>query len=107
MQELDGAITAFNSDGTLNYVQDRNGNRITATYTSGLLTRLTHSNGAFLTLTYTSGLLTQVQDSAGRTSTYTYDAAGQHLLTYTDKYGQTSYTYVTGQGCPWKTHWLR
>ncbi len=100
LQELDGAITAFNSDGTLNYVQDRNGNRITATYTSGLLTRLTHSNGAFLTLTYTSGLLTQVQDSAGRTSTYTYDAAGQHLLTYTDKYGQTSYTYVTGQGAP-------
>ncbi len=81
-------------------MQDPNGNRITATYSGGLLTRLTHSNGSFLTLSYTNGLLTQLSDSSGRTSRYTYDATGQHLLTYTDEFGTTTYSYVTGQGAP-------
>ncbi len=100
LTEVDGSITTFNPDGTLNYQQDPNGNRITATYTSGLLTKLTHSSGASLTLTYTSGLLTQLTDSTGHTETYSYDPAGQHLASYTDTYGTTTYTYVTGQGAP-------
>ena len=33
LQETDGQIEAFNADGTLNYIQDTNGNRITAGYT--------------------------------------------------------------------------
>ena len=98
--EPNGDITAFNADGTLNYVQDSNRNRITATYTSGLLTKLTHANGSFLSFSYTNGLLTQVQDSSGRVGTYTYDATGQHLLMYTDQNGTTTYSYVTGQGAP-------
>ena len=98
LTETDGSSTVFNADGTLDYVQDSNGNRITATYTSGLLTRLTASNGEYLALTYTSGLLTKVTDSTGEVSTYAYDSTGQHLLSYTDEFGTTSYSYVTGQG---------
>ena len=45
LTEQDGQVTAFNADGTLNYVQDTNGNRITAGYTSGLLTSLTRFVG--------------------------------------------------------------
>ncbi len=35
LQETDGEIEAFNADGTLNYIQDTDGNRITAGYTGG------------------------------------------------------------------------
>ena len=72
LTETDGSSTVFNANGTLNYVQDSNGNRITASYnTSGLLAQLTASNGEYLTLTYTNGLLTKVTDSTGETTTYT------------------------------------
>ena len=30
LQETNGQVEAFNADGTLNYIQDTNGNRITA-----------------------------------------------------------------------------
>jgi RHS repeat-associated protein len=98
LKERDGSLTTFNADATLNYVQDTNGNRITATYSGGLLTRLTATNGAYLALSYTGGLLTEVSDSTGRSTTYSYDAASQHLLSSTDEFGTTTYSYVTGQG---------
>jgi len=98
LTETDGSSTVFNANGTLGYLQDSNGNRITATYTSGLLSRLTASNGEYLALSYTSGLLTEVTDSTGEVSTYAYDSTGQYLLSYTDEFGTTSYSYVTGQG---------
>ncbi len=99
LKETDGSLTVFNANGALNYVQDSNGNRITATYTGTLLTKLTASNGAYLTLSYNSnGLLTSVTDSTGESTTYTYDSTGQYLLSATNEYGTTSYSYVSGQG---------
>ncbi len=96
--ETDGTVLAFNADGTLNYEQDANANRITAGYTGGLLTSLTHSDGQSITIQYNAqGLITTVTDPAGRVSSYTYDSTGQFLTTYTDKYGTTTYTYLTGQ----------
>ena len=47
LQETDGQIEAFNANGTLDYIQDTNGNRITAGYTGGQLTSLTDTSGAF------------------------------------------------------------
>ena len=98
LTETDGSSTVFSGDGTLDYVQDSNGNRITASYTNGLLTQLTASNGESLALNYTNGLLTTVTDSTGEVSTYVYDSTGQYLLSYTDEFGTTSYSYVSGQG---------
>ncbi len=98
LKEPDGSLTTFNPNGTLNYVQDTNGNRITAAYSGGLLVQLTATNGSYLVLSYTNGLLTRVTDSTGRGSTYSYDAAGQHLLSCTTEFGTTNYGYVTGQG---------
>ncbi len=96
LHELDGSLTAFNANGTLNNVQDANGNRITAGYgASGRLVSLTESDGDALTLAYNGqGFLSQVSDPSGETAAYTYDAAG-HLLTATTPQGATQYGYVS------------
>jgi RHS repeat-associated protein len=93
----DGSIYAFNTNGTLNYVEDTNGNTITAGYNSqNQLTSLTDSNKEQFDLTYNSaGRLTTLTDSAGQTEMYTYDSANNLLMSYTDAYGTTKYTYVT------------
>ena len=98
LTELSGEVTAYNPDGTLNYAQDTNGNRITAGYTNGLLTRLTHSSGQFLAITYNGGgLISSITDSAGRTTTYNYDPANQYLMSVVDFDGQTTaFTYDLG-----------
>ena len=96
--QTDGTILAFNSNGTLNYEQDTNGNRITAgTNSSGELTSLTASNGSAIAIAYNAqGLISQITEPGGQTTGYTYDASGQHLLTFTDVFGKTTYTYATG-----------
>ena len=88
----------FNPNGSLAYMQDANGNRVTATYnSSGQLTLLTASNGSALTIAYNAqGLISKVTDPAGQTTTYAYDASGTHLMAYTDMYGTTDYTYLSG-----------
>jgi RHS repeat-associated protein len=95
LTETTGGATAYNPDGTLNYIQDTNGNRITAGYTGGLLTTLTHSSGQSLTLAYNSaGLASSITDSDGRTTTYHYDPTNQYLASVVYFNGQTtSYTY--------------
>ncbi len=97
LTEADGTATDYNPDGTLNYVQDTNGNRITAGYTAGLLTSLTASSGASITIAYNAaGLISTVYDSQGRDTTYTYDSSNQHLIAVTGFNGQTTrYTYDT------------
>ena len=93
----DGTVFQFNTNGTLKYVQDTNGNRITAGYNAqGQLASLTDSNGEYLDLTYNAqGHLSQLTDSNGQTETYGYDPTGHFLTSYTDIYGTTNYTYIT------------
>jgi RHS repeat-associated protein len=99
LRELDGTVPSFLPDGRLDYVQDRNGNRITAGYTGTLLTSLSHSDGDQLTLAYDAqGRLRTVTDPVGRTVTYSYDAADEHLTGVSSAQGTYAYTYVTGQG---------
>jgi RHS repeat-associated protein len=97
LQETDGTLTGFGSDGKVAYMQDTNGNKVTAGFTSGLLTSLTASTGQSLDFSYNSaGLITAITDSTGRTTQYTYDATNQFLLSVTDFAGRTtSYTYDT------------
>jgi RHS repeat-associated protein len=96
--QTDGTIIAFNPNGSLNYEQDTNGNRIAAGYnSSGQLTSLTASNGSAITIAYNAqGHISSITAPGGQTTTYTYDASGQHLLTFTDVFGKTVYTYATG-----------
>jgi RHS repeat-associated protein len=94
--EPNGTVYQFNTDGTLAYVQDANGNRITADYSNGRLATLTDANGEYLQLTYdTQGQLKTLTDSNGQTETYGY--TGQFLTSYSDIYGTTTYTYVNGE----------
>ena len=66
LTEADGTATDYNANGTLNYIQDTNGNRITAGYTSGQLTSLTASSGQSIIIAYNAaGLISTVTDSAG------------------------------------------
>jgi YD repeat-containing protein len=97
-RQTNGTILAFNPNGTLNYEQDTNGNRITAGYnSSGQLTSLTASSGSAITIAHNAqGLISSITDPGGRTTTYTYDSSGQHLLSFTDQFGTTTYTYATG-----------
>ena len=96
--QTDGMIIAFNSNGSLNYEQDTNGNRITAGYNpSGELTSLTASNGSAITIAYNAqGLISSITEPSGQQTTYRYDSSGQHLLTFTDEFGTTTYTYAAG-----------
>ena len=100
LTEVDGTVTAYNANGSLNYVQDTDGNRITADWTGSLLTSLTASSGQYLALSYNAaGLVSLITDSTGRTTTYAYDPSNQYLLSVTDFNGQTTtYSYeTTGQ----------
>lgn len=99
LKEANGLITRFRANGSLDFEQDTNGNRITASYNAGgQLTSLTHSNGKSLTIAYTAqGRVSTVTDPSGRVATYHYDAAGQHLTSVTTVDGTTQYGYVTGQ----------
>jgi RHS repeat-associated protein len=98
LTEADGQVTAYNPDGTFNYIQDTDGNRITAGYTGGLLTSLTDSSGQPLKIAYNSaGLISSISDSDGRTTTYSYDPTDQYLTSVVDFNGETtSYTYDIG-----------
>ena len=98
LTEKGGQVTAYNTDGSLGYVQDTNANRITAGYTGGLLTSLTASSGQSLTLGYNAaGLVSTITDSAGRTTSYNYDPTNQYLTSVVDFNARTtSYTYDTG-----------
>jgi len=97
---LDGTLTVFKTDGTLDYLQDTNGNRITVGYTGGRLTSLTASSDQSLTLAYNAaGLISTLTDSAGRVTTYGYDMSNQHLLSVTAHSGLvTAYAYNTTVG---------
>jgi RHS repeat-associated protein len=96
LQEANGAVHVFNSNGQLAYTSDPNGNRITCGYTGAQLTSLTHSSGQQLTMTYNAaGCIAGVTDSAGDTTSFTYDATGQHLVSATQPGGPTlTYAYT-------------
>ena len=99
LTELDGSVTTFLSDGRLNFVEDRDGNRITAIYASPFLTLLAHSDGDVMQLAYdANGRITSVTDPVGRTVSYSYDGSDTHLLAVTAPIGTYRYSYVTGQG---------
>jgi RHS repeat-associated protein len=101
LHEQGGGVTAFRSDGLLDYVQDTNNNRMTAGYTGGRLASLTHSNGASMLLSYNAqGRLSQVTDPDGHVATYAYDASGEHLLSVTTPGGTVQYTYTSETSGP-------
>ena len=96
--ETDGTIIAFNTNGSLDYEEDTNGNKVTAGYNaSDKLTSLMASNGSAITIDYNAqGLISSITEPGNQTTNYTFDSSGQHLLTFTDEFGETTYAYATG-----------
>lgn len=94
LRESNGLLKKFQVDGRLDYIEDRNGNRITVGYTGSLLTSLTHSAGTFLSMAYNAaGRISSVTDSAGRMTTYTYDPSNELLIASSSPLGTTLYGY--------------
>ncbi|MDB5389702.1 MAG: repeat protein, partial [Planctomycetaceae bacterium] len=100
LTETNGTFTHFQADGTLDFIQDVNGNRITAGFAAGKLMNLTHSDGASLVFAYNSaGLIATLTsfasaaDHVGRMTTYSYDPTNTFLLSASGPSGTTSYTY--------------
>lgn len=101
LKALDGTIMVFDVGGTLEYIEDTNGNRITCGYSGGNLTSLTHNrSGQSIALGYNGhGRISTITDSQGRQTNLSYDASGEHLIQVETYDGRiTSYDYVTAQG---------
>jgi RHS repeat-associated protein len=107
----DGMVWQFRQDGLLDYVEDRNGNRITVGYTSGQLTSITHSNGDQLLLDYNpDGRIWHLVDPRSldpnddRVTVFEYDASGEYLMEVSAPGSRvTNYTYETA-GTPQQKH---
>jgi len=99
LREKDGVALVFHDDGTLDYVEDPNGNTITFNYSGGQVTSITYPNGDVETVTYNGqGRVASITDAVGRVLTFAYNGSGEHLLSATGPLGTTSFTYVSGQG---------
>lgn len=94
--DLLAAPARFRADGKIDYVSDKDSDRVTAGYDAGgRLMTLIHSSGATLTLAYNAaGRIASITDSVGRATTYGYDATNSYLITVTTADGKvTHYTY--------------
>lgn len=94
LEEQSGVVTVFRPNGSLNFIEDPNGNRITAEYTNDRITGLVGSNEDRLTFTYNdSGRIASVADRSGRITTYEYDETGELLLRVASPEGSSTFTY--------------
>ncbi len=94
--DTDGTIYQFNANGSLDYVEDTNGNTITAGYNAqNQLVSLTHSNGEYIDLSYDpQGFVSSITDNTGATESFGYNANGQ-LTSCAGEFGTENYSYVT------------
>ena len=98
LTEPDARVFRFFPDGKLDYIEDKDGNRITAFYdVRDRLVKLVHSSGQFMDFVYDENdRIIQVIESTGRRATFSYDPTGEHLIAVTDARGHTTrYTYFT------------
>ena len=79
-----GVSLAYDAQGVRSTATDSAGRQVTFAYTGGLLTRVTLPDGRFVAYGYTSGLLTSVTDIAGNSYSYAYDG-GSRLQSETDQ----------------------
>jgi RHS repeat-associated protein len=107
LQETDGHLQIYRPDGTLDYVQDSNSNRIYCSYSGGQLSVLTHSAGQSIQIAYNfAGRIQTLTDSLGRQTDLSYDGTGEHLVEAQYYDGRSAiYTYNTA-GSPAQLHAL-
>jgi len=84
-------IYTYNTNGKLESITDKYGNKTTLTYTNNLLTSIT-SNHRIYTLEYQNNLLSKITDPIGRTVRYSYSNGQLTKVTNTNSI-ETIYTY--------------
>jgi YD repeat-containing protein len=94
LEEQGGVVTVFRPNGSLNFIEDSNGNRITAKYANDRIIGLVGSNEDRLTFAYNdAGRIASVTDRSGRITTYEYDETGELLLRVASPEGSSTFTY--------------
>ncbi|MGA2699488.1 MAG: Ig-like domain repeat protein [Isosphaeraceae bacterium] len=94
LQEPDGTVIAFNTDGTFHSQTNPDGTSLVAAYSGGELSTLTDNLGQVTTFTWNAqGTIAQVVAPDGETTTFGYDPTGTFLTSMTDASGTTQYQY--------------
>ena len=66
LQETEGTLTVFRTDGKLDHIEDANGNRMTPQYSGGRMAGLAWTNGDTATFAYNpAGRISRVTDAVG------------------------------------------
>ena len=81
----DGTVYRFNLNGMLQYIRDKNGNKLNFNYAGEKLTSVSDDSGLSLNFTYEGDKISRVSDPLGRTIRYYYN--GEQLETVTDAEG--------------------
>lgn len=94
LTEKDQTVYAFDANGRLATITDRNGNVTKLSYTGQNLTSVIAPDGRALTLSYdANGRLVELRDPLGRRAVFSYNASG-NLVSATDLSGAvTTYAY--------------
>lgn len=72
-EKQNGVKYAFDSNGVIQTITNRNGNVITFSYSSGQLSTVSFDGGRQFSFTSTNGKITQVVDNIGRTIEFDYN----------------------------------
>jgi RHS repeat-associated protein len=81
MEHRDGITYAFNGDGMITGITDRNSNGLSLSYTSGYLTGIADSNGRSISIGYDGGKIADISEPYGITeaNTHTFSYTGADL----------------------------
>ena len=95
LQEPDGTVVAFNTDGTFHSQTSPDGTSLTAAYANGQLATITDNLGEVTTFTWNAGgTIAKEVAPDGETTTFGYDPTGTFLTSMTDASGTTKYQYT-------------
>ncbi|MCK5017717.1 MAG: RHS repeat protein, partial [Candidatus Peribacteraceae bacterium] len=89
-----GSVKAFDLDGKLLSITDKNGNSLDMSYDANYrLMRVEDGSGLYLQFNYDGNQISSIEDPIGRTNIYDYDSSG-NLITREDAIGNlTTYEY--------------
>lgn len=95
LKKTDLRVYAFDNNGRLTSIRDRNGNTIRITRNgAGNVEQVTDTVGRTFAFSYNGNLLSSVRDPLGRTIEFTYDDRTGNLAAARDaRTNQTTYTY--------------
>lgn len=89
-----GEVYAFNGNGKLASITDRNGNVTTLSYSSNNLISVSAPGGRALSMTYSGNRIVSVADALGRYVSFSYSGSGDLALATNPDAGTTVFSYI-------------